>query len=233
MVSMIGRILAAAVLAAFCVPARSQTPFRFESQTSLADMQSALRHDVSVGSPRDQVRAIFVNQGGATLKIHPTQAGVEKYIYDINLCSYYIWRWNISADYDSGGKLKQIYVNGEPALPDGSAPRTLPKDPPGQNGAIVKITRPRPEAYKGESSLAAVIWDHDANLKTIDDQELMGGGPTRADPTNMGTLHAYHVEPWRSIFDMDDAKTIVPYAGDCAAADAAMAKARAAAPGPK
>ncbi len=35
----------------------------------------------------------------------------------------------------------------------------------------------------------------------------------------MGKIHAYHVEPWRSIFDLDEAKTIVPYAGYCAVAD--------------
>ena len=221
---MMGRIAAVSALILAAATARSQTPFKFEGETSLADMQAKVRQDFPVGSPRDRVRAVFVDQGGAALKLHPTQAGVEKYIYDINLCSYYVWRWNISADYDGAGKLKQLYVNGEPALPNGAPPRVLPKDPPGQKGSIVKITRPRPEAFKGERSLAAIIYDHDADLNTIDDQELMGGGPTRADPANMGTMHIYRVEPWRSIFDMDDARAVAPYAGDCAAADAAMGK---------
>ena len=224
---MMGRIGAVALLLLAGAPARAQTPFRFEGETSLSDMQALVRADLPVGAPRDRVRAAFVDQGGATLKLHPTQAGVEKYIYDINLCSYYVWRWNISADYDPAGKLKQLYVNGEPALPNGAPARVLPKDPPGQKGSIVKITRPRPEAFKGERSLAAVIWDHDADLNTTDDQELIGGGPTRADPANMGTMHVYHVEPWRSIFDMDAARAVVPYAGDCAAADAVMAKEKA------
>jgi hypothetical protein len=172
---------------------------------------------------REQVRALFIGQGGATLKLHPTQVGVEKYIYDINLCSYYVWRWNISADYDPTGRLKQLFINGEPALPNGSPPRVMPKASPDQKAAILKITRPRPEAFKGESSLAALVFDHDADPNTIDDQELMGAGPTSSDPLNMGNLHVYHVEPWRSIFDMDAASAIVPYSGNCAAADAAIA----------
>jgi len=224
---MIGRIRAVVFCLILCYsPTFAEAPFRFEATTSLSDMQALIRQDFPVGTSRDQVRSAFVEQGGAKLKIHPTQPGVEKYIYDINLCSYYIWRWNISADYDSLGKLKQIYVNGEPALPNGAPPRTLPKDPPNQKGAIFKIARPRPEAFKGEVNLSALIFDHDANLMTTDDQELMGAGPTRADPANMGTLHVYHVEPWRSIFDMDAAKAIVPFAGACAAADAAMARAK-------
>ena len=105
----------------------------------------------------------------------------------------------------------------------------LPKDPPGQNGSTVKITRPRPEAFKAKAASAAIIYDQfDAVLKTIDDQELPGLGPARLEPANMvGMRHLYHVEPWRSIFDMDAARAITPYAGDCAAADAAMAKEKA------
>jgi len=37
-------------------------------------------------------------RGGATLVMHPSRAGVEKIIYDINPCNRYISRWNISAD---------------------------------------------------------------------------------------------------------------------------------------
>jgi hypothetical protein len=204
--------------------ALSQQTFSFEREVSLQDMQDLVRRQFPVGTPRDKVRAAFVSQGGGTLKIHPSQAGVEKYIYDINLCQYYVWRWNISADYDAGGALKQIYINGEAVLPDGAPVRTIPKAPPGQKAAVFKITRPRPEATKGEKSLAALVWDHDANLQTIDDQELIGAGPTRSDPANLGTLHMYRVEPWRSIFDMDEAKSIVAYAGSCAAADAKAAQ---------
>ena len=214
------------LLVVYSSPALAAGPFRFEAETSLSDMQGWVRAHLQVGSARESVRATFVDQGGATLKVHPTQTGVEKYIYDINLCSYYIWRWNISADYDPSGGLKQVYVNGEPALAGGPPPRSLPSGPPDQKAAIFKIARPRPEAFKGESSLAAVILDRDANLQTIDDEDLIGGGPTRSDPSNMGTLHTYHVEPWRSIFDMDDAKVIVPYSGDCTAADAAMARSK-------
>jgi hypothetical protein len=209
-----------------CSPSFAEAPFQFEAETILTDMQNLIRRDFHVGSSRDLVRAAFLTSGGATLKTHPTQAGVEKYIYDINLCSYYVWRWNISADFDTSGGLKQLYVNGEPALAEGSPPRALPKVSPEQKGAVIKIIRPRPEAFKGKNSLAAIVMDHDGNLATIDDQELLGAGPTRADPANLGSLHVYHVEPWRSIFDMDAANAIVPYSGGCAAADAAAARAK-------
>ena len=206
-------------------PAVADGPFRFDAIESLPDMQALIRRDFPVGSPRDKVRVAFLDQGGATLKPHPTRAGVEKYLYDINLCSYYVWRWNISADYGPLGALRQMYVNGEPALPDGSPPPSPRKPLPNQKASIVKISRPRPEAYKGERNLVAVIIDHDSDLKTIDDQELVGAGPTRADPSNLGRLHVYHVDPWRSIFDADDTGGVVPYSGDCAAADSAANRA--------
>ena len=69
---------------------------------------------------------------------------------------------NISADYDTATRLKQLYVNGEIALPNGSPKRLVPNGPPDQKASLVKVTRPRPQAYKGESSLSAIIYDHDA-----------------------------------------------------------------------
>ena len=49
---------------------------------------------------------------------------------------------------------------------------------------------------------------------------LVGTGPSRADPANMGKLITYtDVDPWRSIFDFDAADRIVPYQGDCNKAD--------------
>ena len=88
---MIRRISLALIVAGlFCSPALAITPFRFENEVSLSAMQALVRQDVPVGSPRQQLQTLFVGQGGATLKTNPTQVGVEKYVYDINLCSYYV-----------------------------------------------------------------------------------------------------------------------------------------------
>ena len=90
---------------------------------------------------------------------------------------------------------------------------------------IYKVMRPRPEASKGESQLAYIVLDADSDLNTLDDQLAIGGGPTRPYPANMGTLHMYsNVEPWRSIFDKDNADRIVAYSGDCKEADELYAR---------
>ena len=190
-------------------------------------MRHLIESNYPAGSPREALRRAFVEQGGATLRPHPTQHGVEKYIYDINLCSYYVWRWNISADFDLRGLLVQAYVNGEPVFPTGPQKKDA-KDLKGGHQSIYKVKRPRPEASKGENQLAYIVIDADSDLSTIDDQLAMGGGPTRVDPANMGTLHMYsNVEPWRSIFDKDDADRIVAYSGDCKEADERYARERA------
>ena len=78
------------------------------------------------------------------------------------------------------------------------------------------MKRARPEASNGEREIAFLLLDGDSDLKTIDDQVATGGGPFRADPENMGPSHGYvDVEPWRSIFDFDEANAIVPYQGVC------------------
>jgi hypothetical protein len=52
------------------------------------------------------------------------------------------------------------------------------------------------------------------NLKTIDDQVLFGGGPTRASIGSPGRVYVYsNVKPWRSIFDSDAANSVAPYPG--------------------
>lgn len=160
---------------------------------------------------------------------HPTEAGVEKYIYDINLCSYYVWRWNVSADFDKDGHLLQVYLNGDPIFPAGSPKRDVRalNNTSGKKPAILHSQRSRPEAYKGESSLAYLMFDADGDLRTIDDQVVIGAGPSRVDPVNLGKLVVYNnVDPWRSIFDSDRAAQIVPYSGDCTAVESAIASKR-------
>jgi hypothetical protein len=215
------KALSVGVAVALATAVSAAEPFRFEAETSLDDMSSLARRQFSEASTRDEVREVFVGEGGATLIAHPRRANVEKYLYDINLCSYYVWRWNISADYGRDGRLKQLYVNGASAL-HGAPLAALPR-----KGPFYTMTRPRPEAFKGEKSLAAVVADRDGNPKTTDDMDILTGvGPTRADPLNMGRAINNPGEVWRSIFDPDDAKAVVPYSGDCAAVDAAFDKMR-------
>lgn len=195
--------------------------FQFESVRSFDEMSDFVREHFPPGSSRSNLRQVFVTEGRATLKLHPQDAGIEKYLYDINLCNYYVWRWNVSADYDTSGKLLQAYINGNALFSDGKPNRIVSKvAEPGKKASIYRMQRLRPEAYKGENSLGYILFDRDSNTKTIDDQVLMGTGPSRADPLNMGKTITYaEVDPWRSIFDQDSANQVVPYRGDCVAAD--------------
>ncbi len=214
--------LRATMMAMALATGAAAEPFRFEAETTLDDMRALLRRDFSTASTREQVQAAFVGQGGATLVAHPRKAEIEKYIYDINLCSYYVWRWNISADFGRDGRLTQIYLNGSPQL-GGAAEPALPK-----HGPFYMLSRPRPQAFKGEKNLTAVVADRDGNPQTTDDMYILTGvGPTRADPVDMGRAVNEPGEVWRSIFDLDEAKVVVPYSGDCAAVDAKIAALRA------
>lgn len=198
----------------------AQTAFRFEEQSSIDEMRALILRDFSDSSTRDRVRATFVDQGGATLKPHPRNGDIEKYIYDINLCGYYVWRWNISADYRADGRLIQLYVNAEPVLSD-AKPADAPK-----KGPFYRADLPRPQAFKGEASLAVIFADRDGDPETVDDQDILTGvGPTNVDPLNMGRAYPYHGEVWRSIFDGDSAGAVFPYAGDCVAVHEGMLRA--------
>lgn len=214
-------ILAISITAAIALQAASAAtapaPFQFETEVGYDDMKSVVARTLSTASTRDQVRAVFVDQGGATLIVHPRKANIEKYIYDINLCSYYVWRWNISADYGRDGKLAQIYINATPQ--QGGAPEAaLPK-----KGPFYTLTRPRPQAYKGERELKAIVADRDGNPETTDDMEILTGVvPMRADPLDMGSAVNQRGVVWRSMFDLDDAKFVAPYSGDCTAVDAKL-----------
>lgn len=197
--------------------ASAESTFSFESAATLDDMSSLIRSKTPLGSSRENVRKIFVEEGRATLKVKKDDSSVEKYIYDIDLCHYYIWRWNISFDYDGSDQLRQAYVNGNIVFPHGNPKKIIPKfAEKGKKASIYRVQRPRAEAYKGESSLGFLLFDRDSDPSTTDDQALIGAGPSRADPVNMGKLVTYtDVDPWRSIFDFDAADRIVSYQGSC------------------
>ena len=217
----VGSIVVLLGLSGTATPAAAGGPFAFESVIGLDEMSSLIQSRFPLGTSRDALRHMFVEEGHATLKIRSGMPGNEKYLYDIDLCHYYVWRWNISADYDAGGQLRQAYVNGNIVFADGNPKRIISKvAEEGKKSAIYRVQRPRPEAYKGENSLGYILFDRDGDLTTNDDQVLMGAGPTRSDPTNMGKMIAYtEVDPWRSIFDVDSADHIAAYRGSCEDAD--------------
>jgi hypothetical protein len=199
------------------VKAQELNSFEFQNISELKEMENFIKKEFQLGDNKEKLRNIFIVQGNATLKIHPNDKNIEKYIYDINLCQMYIWRWNISADYNTQGLLSQIYLNGNPVFSDGMPKRVISKQAEeGQKASIYKSQRPRPEASKGEKSLGFLLFDRDSNIETIDDQMLIGSGPSRSDPINMGNMIMYSdVDPWRSIFDFDEADTIYAYQGGC------------------
>jgi hypothetical protein len=201
--------------------AASGSAFQFESIKTLNDMATFVRERFPLGSSRNDLRRTFVTEGHATLKANQNEADVEKYIYDIDLCSYYIWRWNVSSDYDRDGRLLQAYVNGNIVFPDGKPKKMIPKvAEEGRKASILRVERPRLEAYKGEKSLGFILFDRDSDTKTTNDQAAIGAGPSRADPFDFGKMITYtDVDPWRSIFDSDSADRIVPFQGDCAEVD--------------
>jgi len=189
-----------------------ELPFDFMDIKTLGEMEAYLKAKFPVGTDRSALRKTFVEEGKATLRQHPTYPGVEKYLYDVNLCYYYIFRWNISADYDQRGKMERLYLNGneiygaqDPIIGTALADKvdTYVKQ------RIIKVQRPRPEAYKGEKSIAGLIYDRDGDLGTADDQKAITVGPSRADPMDMGTMVSYtDVLPWRSILDHDNALSV-------------------------
>ena len=192
--------------------------FKFENIKTYDDMKAYIEKHFPLGSQRDDLQKAFILQGHGTLKHHPTQKGVEKYLYDINLCSYYIWRWNISADYDDDGRLLQAYLNGIPVFPAGKPMRVIkpvPKDS-AHPLKLVRAYREWPDAKKGAKRVAYMLLDTDGDSSTIDDQALIGVGPSVMDPAHLGQFVRYtDIEPWRSIFDSDDATDIADWQGDC------------------
>jgi hypothetical protein len=199
----------------------AEPTFAFDSVSTLEDMSSLIQSRFPLGTSRSALRQTFVEEGHATLRIKPDAPNIEKYIFDIDLCHYYVWRWNISADYDESGRLLQAYVNGNRVFQDGTPKRIISQvAEPGKKASIYRVQRPRPEAYKGENSLVFMLFDGDSDERSNDDQKLIGAGPSRADPTNMGKVVMYSgIDPWRSIFDFDPVDHIVSYSGSCERAD--------------
>lgn len=215
------RLLCVILLLSLSTSAYAGDRFNFESIKSVPEMEELIQDKLPLGTPREEVERIFVLQGHATLKHHPTQKDIEKYLYDINLCDYYIFRWNISADFDTGGSLVQAYINGIPVFKDGKPKRPQPVPPPGQKPKVIKSARNWPQAKKGGQRLNFLLFDADGDTTTTDDQMIAGLGATNVDPANFGPGIRYtDVEPWRSIYDDDVSNDIAAYTGSCKEADA-------------
>jgi hypothetical protein len=215
--------LAVLLCVVWSAAASADEAFRFETVDSLEAMTNFVHQRFVLGTPRDDLRRAFVTQGHATLMVNPADANVEKYLYDIDLCGYYVWRWNVSADFDADRRLRQAWVNGEPVFADGPQKPTPPTASAGRRQAILKGSRERPEAIKGETSLAYVTLDPDIDARSPHARFVVGSGPSRPDPLDFGKTWSYvNVDLWRSIFDPDDADAIVPYAGNCRTVDATL-----------
>lgn len=223
------RILLVFLIFTFTQSAQAADTFNFDSIEDIGSMSQYIENNFNLGDERARFRQVFIDEGKAELIRHPTKQNTEKYLYDIDLCSYYTWRWNISADFDDNGQLLQAYMNGLPVFADGPQIREInKKKEKATDSKILKVKTERPAAHKGENSLASLLFDLDGNLETTDDQELIGGGPSRPDPLNMGKMSIYQINSlWRSIFDHDKTKVLHKYDGDCSKVDVAMEKAKA------
>ncbi len=207
---MIRLLFAILLLGALPVAARAETPFSFESVADYNAMREMVGTKFKLGSDRDDLRKAFVEEGKATQVIRPGHDKTEKYIYDINLCGFYIFRWNISADYSDDDKLLQAYVNGLPVFMAGRALL----QPAGMGGktSYGSVERPRPQVTKGKKKIPYMQLDVDGDEATIDDQFATGHGPSRANPLFLDAAVSYKdVEAWRSIYDADDTATIAEY----------------------
>jgi len=216
-------ILVVLAIVLLAPPAPAAERFQFDRIRTVKDMQEFIEKNLPLGTTRAEVQKVFVLQGRGSLRNHPSQKGVEKYLYDINLCHYYVFRWNISADYDEQEKLKQAYVNGLPVFLAGAPGRVLDINAAGTRGntKLARMWREWPQADKGAKRVSYMMVDLDGDMNTIDDQSLVGVGASQADPADLGYLVAYNdIEPWRSIFDRDLADDVYDYKGDCRAADA-------------
>ena len=211
---------AAALFSSQLALAAPSEPFQFEEHPDVSDMQSYVQQNFPLGSSRSDVRRAFVDQGRATLIPRPGVPSTEKYIYEIDFCHYHVWRWNISADYDSFGKVKQIYIEGDPALSNGITPPPKVHRDPGPTASVSKLVRDKPQAYKGDDKIYAVVIDWNTTDPANTDKDVFVGGPTRAEFPNMGTVHVYHGDLWRSIVDPDEVKYVVESKQDCSKFDA-------------
>ena len=189
--------------------------FAFAQVTSLSQMEKFLRDNFPLGSGRAKLRSVM-EAAGARRYAHPEQQGVEKYVYDINLCDIYVWRWNISTSSAADGGLTQLFVNGDAIYSRGQQPPTV--ESTARNGATQQILeghRPRPQASKGENNLAFLMFDVDSGTARVSDEFVTGAGPSNANPHDLGLMHAYLAERWRTIFDDEPAGSVAQYSGSC------------------
>ncbi|MBW8638536.1 hypothetical protein K1W69_15170 [Hoeflea sp. WL0058] len=191
-------------------------PFDFATIVSLDDMHAELKSRFPLGADRADVYRQLSTEGGAAHYAHPDRANVEKYLYDIDLCKLHVFRWNISAHFFDNGKLTQIFVNGEAVHAAGDEiydpSVNYRRDAPTK---VSYILQQRPEASEGENVVSYVQLEPEDGDGTVD-VTVVGGGPTRADPWNLGSVHGYPPMPrWHSIFTLDKAGAVVPYSGAC------------------
>ena len=203
-----------------CLPARAAEPFTFEAHPDIADIQAYIQNNLPVGTSRSVVRSIFVDQGGATVIFRPGIKSSEKYLYDIDMCHYYLFHWNISMDYDSKDNLRQAYIQGEPVFLDQPNDGDSHHTDPAIKVNILELVRARPQAYKGDNYIYAQVIDWNPADAGDYDKDVFVGGPTRASFPDAGHVHVYRSKLWRLIVDESSAAKTVEYQADCKSIDA-------------
>lgn len=196
--------------------------FDFFEVATVDEMRNLAAKRFPAGMPREDVRRALIEEGGARLFEHPEDDGVEKYVFDINLCRLHVFRWNLSADYGPDGALEQFYVNGLHTIPGGGdITRTRAK--PDKDGTVHKLVSimPRPEADLGDKAIQFEGYDYDGDGATTLDQSVVVFGPSRADPHDFGRRYRYaNVERWRSIVDGFTLEDVREWPGACPTAPA-------------
>lgn len=179
-------------------------PFRFDDHPEIDAMREFIIATLPLGTARDKVRDTFVENGKATIITHPGRKRTEKYLYDIDICGIYLWRWNISADFDDDEKLMQAYVNGKPVHMSGKPdPLAI-----GYNPDILHKLQSKKVSRAGADKFPDIFYqllDSDGDLATTGDQSVSGPGYRAAMPYTFVEPYYYKgVFPWRSIFDEDN-----------------------------
>lgn len=100
---------------AFAPQAFAKEPggFSFENVYTIPQLVKLLREGMPKGTSRVAMKRLLIVQGDATPSVNPLNPSTERYIYRDDIKC-----WNVSADYDANGNVRELYVNGMPAYAD-------------------------------------------------------------------------------------------------------------------
>ena len=90
--------------------ARAAEPFDFQNYKDPLELAAYLRQTLPVGTSKESAERTLVTEGQATAYPMPFDPQTIVYLYDVNLCDKYVWRWNVNAKYDATGILEDLYL---------------------------------------------------------------------------------------------------------------------------